>query len=309
MPSTARRWRLILLSCVLATFGLAACGDDDDTDGGSAASSSTVAQAEAASIPTVTVSTTQTAGDDGSTRFGFDIAQDLTAGPTQINLRNDTDAPHHVQLFRLDDGASMEQVQAALDAGDVGALLGTGSFVGGTGVVDPGAESSADALIDLAEGDYVLLCFIEDDNGVPHLALGMAEPFSVAAATGEVAAMPEPDATIEMVDFGFDSAELPTSGVVEVVNASDTQAHEMNLLRLAEGASAADAISFFEGEPAGPPPFASVGGMQALMPKGSQLLVLEDLEPGDYVMICHIPDPADGVPHARKGMAMGATVS
>jgi len=44
------------------------------------------------------------------------------------------------------------------------------------------------------------------------------------------------------------------------------------------------------------------------MPGASQLLVIEEAEPGDYLMICLIPDPADGVPHAAKGMSLPATV-
>lgn len=309
LRSTTQRFCGALVALVLTTAGIAACGDDDATDGASGNTSSTAPDADPVSIPIVTVTAIETETDDGSTAYALQIDDGLTAGPTQFNLRNNGSEPHHMQIFRLNDDATPDDFGAALATGDIGALLGTGAFMGGTGTADPGSESAADALIDIAEGNYALLCFIEDANGVPHLALGMVTPFSVAAADGEVAAMPEPDAVVDMVDFSYDNVDLPTSGIVEVVNVSETQVHEMNLLRLADGASAADVGKFFEGELPGPPPFSGVGGMQALMPKGSQLLVLDDLEPGGYVMICHVPDPTDGVPHDEKGMAVPATVS
>lgn len=312
MRSASRQWRVVLLVLVLAIAGTSACGDDDDGGDDAAGDTTTTAESpdgDPVSIPIVTVTSTETENDDGSTTYGFDVAQDLTAGPTQFNLANDGSEPHHMQIFRLNDGVTMEEFGSTLATGDVGALLGLGAFVGGTGTTDPGSESVADALVDLGEGNYVLLCFVENADGVPHLALGMTTPFSVGPAEGEVAEMPEPDATVDLIDFGFENKDIPASGVVEVVNTADQQLHEMNMFRLADGASFADVGAFFAGETEGPPPFASVGGMQALMPQGSQLLVLEDLDPADYVLICNIPDPADEVPHSQKGMAVTTTVT
>lgn len=297
------------MTLLVVIAGISACGDDDDSGDGGA--STTSPDADSVSIPIVTVTATQSDNDDGSTAYAFEIDAEIPAGPTQFNLRNDGDQPHHVQIFRLNDDATMDDFGESLASGDMGALLAIGAFVGGTGTADPGSESSADALIDLGEGNYVLLCFVEDANGVPHLALGMVQPFTAVPATSAVASMPEADVTVNLVDFGFgdDPTALPSSGVVEVVNDSDSQPHEMGVLRLSDGASVSDAAAFFGGEPTGPPPFASVGGMQALMPKGSQFLVLEDLAPGDYALVCLIPDPTDGVPHIAKGMAAPAAVS
>lgn len=300
---------MTLMTLLVVIAGISACGDDDDSGDGGA--STTSPDADSVSIPIVTVTATQSDNDDGSTAYAFEIDAEIPAGPTQFNLRNDGDQPHHVQIFRLNDDATMDDFGESLASGDMGALLAIGAFVGGTGTADPGSESSADALIDLGEGNYVLLCFVEDANGVPHLALGMVQPFTAVPATSAVASMPEADVTVNLVDFGFgdDPTALPSSGVVEVVNDSDSQPHEMGVLRLSDGASVSDAAAFFGGEPTGPPPFASVGGMQALMPKGSQFLVLEDLAPGDYALVCLIPDPTDGVPHIAKGMAAPAAVS
>lgn len=327
MGRNPRRARRAVIA-VLAAMALVttACGDDDDAvtaptvddtedtaETEDAADSGEDAEGEAdgdaVAIPVVDVVTTGEKAEDGSTTHRFEPLEGVTAGPTQLNLVNEGLEPHHVQLFKLADGSTMEDVQAALATGNPAALLEIGVFAGGTGVTDPGSESAADALVDLEEGTYVMLCFIEGADGVPHLALGMVQPFEVGPADGEVAEMPEPDVTVNLVDFGFDANELPATGVVEVVNGSEAQAHEMNLLQLAEGKTGGDVAAFFRGAAAGPPPFASVGGMQALLPGASQLLLVEDVPPGDYMMICLIPDPSDGVPHAEKGMAMPATVA
>ena len=51
------------------------------------------------------------------------------------------------------------------------------TFVGGPNAVIPGQE--AVATMNLAEGDYLLICLIPNKQGVPHLALGMQKPLSV----------------------------------------------------------------------------------------------------------------------------------
>lgn len=316
----ARRWRAVVGVLLGMSLLVTACGDDDDvTEEGTASSTETSveeteepadsedAEAEGASIRVLDVVTTGEEGEDGTMTHRFEPLEDVTAGPAQLNLVNEGMEPHHVQLLKLNEGVTMDDVGAALATGNPGALLEIGSFAGGTGVVDPGSESSADALVDLEEGTYVMVCFIEGPDGVPHLAKGMVEAFEVGPADAD-AELPDADVTVNMVDFGYDANELPSSGVVELVNTSDAQAHEMTLLRLAEGKSAQDVGAFFEGAAPGPPPFSAVGGIQALMPGASQLLVMEDAEPGEYLMICQIPDPADGVPHAAKGMALPATV-
>lgn len=319
----ARRRRALVGVLLGMSLLAAACGDDDDegatdtteetvgeTDGGTTETSANdePAEGEGASIRVLDVVATGEQGEDGSMTHRFEPLTDVTAGPAQLNLVNEGMEPHHVQLLKLNEGVTMDDVGAALATGNPGALLEIGSFAGGTGVVDPGSESTADALVDLEEGTYVMLCFIEGPDGLPHLATGMVEAFEVGPAEGETAELPEPDVTVNMVDFGYDANELPASGLVELVNTSQAQAHEMTLLRLAEGKTGQDVAAFFEGAAPGPPPFSAIGGIQALMPGASQLLMIEDAEAGEYLMICQIPDPADGVPHAAKGMALPATV-
>jgi len=50
------------------------------------------------------------------------------------------------------------------------------------------------------------------------------------------------------------------------------------------------------------------GGVGAIGPDGTAS-VTEDLKPGQYMLLCFIPSPADGLPHAAKGMVKQVTVT
>ncbi len=44
--------------------------------------------------------------------------------------------------------------------------------------------------------------------------------------------------------------------------------------------------------------------------KGSESLYLEvDLTPGNYLLVCFVPDANDGKPHLEHGMIMPITIS
>jgi hypothetical protein len=66
-------------------------------------------------------------------------------------------------------------------------------------------------------------------------------------------------------------------------------------------------IQAFMASPHGVPPFTSIGGFQAINPGQSGWLNL-DLEPGNYVAVCYVPDPASGHAHLELGMVMPFSV-
>ena len=90
-------------------------------------------------------------------------------------------------------------------------------------------------------------------------------------------------------------------GTFEVFNAAD-QTHEMTMYKLAEGATLADVQGFFTSEtpPAGPPPISPAGGSAAAAP-GTSIFVPLDLDAGNYVMVCFVPDAASGQSTSRSG--------
>lgn len=297
--------KTVALLAVLVLIATA-CGDDDDDP--AAVDEETTSTTEEGS--TTTEGSTETAEMSVSaSEYAFEVPETVPAGATRMALENTGNEPHHAQLFQLNADATMEDLQTQLATGDPFALLQVGTFTGGTGVVDPGGQSRAEAVPVLEESTYALMCFIEDPEGVPHVVKGMLQPFEVTADDAAATSV-ETEGEIGLVDFGFElPEEISGDGSYEVVNNGE-QPHEANIVQLREEATADDVAAFFEGEPQGPPPFRSIGGMQALVPSptGSQALRL-DLDPGRYVLLCLIPDAADGVPHFQKGMIEEVEIS
>ena len=242
---------------------------------------------------------------NGGHEFRFDVPDEVTAGPTRIVLENAGTLEHHAQLFRLDDGADVEDLASALASGGPAAAAEVGAFVGGTGLVSPGARSRADAVVELRPGTYVLLCLVPDADGVPHLAHGMMRSFEVAPGA-ERAPLGPADHEVRLVDYGFELPdELDGGATLAITNASTAEVHEMVVARLGDGDTVDDVLAALH---AGRPlPAEAVGGMQAIPPGATQRLQL-DLEPGRYVVVCAVP-AADGTPHYDHGMVEEVVVT
>jgi hypothetical protein len=99
--------------------------------------------------------------------------------------------------------------------------------------------------------------------------------------------------------------------MVQVVN-DGPQGHELSVVRVAPGRTAAEIQQFFSvpptgAPPTGPPPFSAwEGGINALSKDLSGVATL-DLPAGEYAAICLVPDPASGIPHTALGMVTGFT--
>ena len=238
--------------------------------------------------------------------YAFEVPDQIEAGLVSITMVNDGQEPHHAQMIRLNDGVTLEQFQAAMQESEA-AAMGLMTLVGGPGLVDPGL--STQVTLELKPGQYVLLCFVPSHDGTPHLAKGMVQPFEVVAASAETAtvAQPKAEATVKLQDFSFIFPTEVKAGkqTWQIVN-EGTQPHEIMLIRLAEGKTLADAQAFAQA-PHGQPPFSSIGGFQGITPGHSGWLNL-DLQPGNYVALCYIPDPASGHAHMDLGMIMPFTV-
>lgn len=263
-----RRWRTLLAALAIMSLVAAGCGDDDESS--------------------------------ASTEEASEGAEEGTAEDTE-----EEEAPAEAASIPVVD------VVATGEMAEDGSMTHrfeppTDLTAGPTqlNLVNDGMEPHHLKLIKLNDGvtrgTYLMICFIPGPTGAPHAATGMVDIIQVGPADGETAEMPEPDVTVNMVDFGFDANELPASGVVEVVNTSEAQAHEMVLFALAEGKTGADVAEFFSSGAQGPPPFSAKGGIQGLMPGMSRLLVLEDMPAGDYVMIVRYPTRPTGFPTARR---------
>lgn len=235
--------------------------------------------------------------------YAFKSPAQLKAGLVALTLVNEGQEPHHAQLARLKPGITLEQFQEALKQ-EPPAAMAMITFAGGPGALDPGL--SQQVTLNLAPGHYVWLDFIPSPgDGMPHLAKGMMAPLEVVApgeSDPRVTAPPQVAGTVKLMDFSFVlPSEIKTGPQVWQVVNEGKQPHEMALIKLAEGKTVADVQAFMH-TPEGAPPFSSIGGFQALTSGESGWLTL-DLEVGEYVALCAVPDEA-GKPHTEHGMLL-----
>jgi hypothetical protein len=238
--------------------------------------------------------------------FAFDAPDSITAGWTTFHLVNDGPNFHHVQIVRLDSGKTAADFGAAMEASGKNHTPPPTwmVFAGGPNVPNPAA--SADAMINMQPGNYVLICFVDIPNHVPHFAKGMVHALKVTAAGGAPAPEPTADVTVTLADYSFTTQGPLTAGkhTFKVVN-KGPQPHEIEVIRLAPGKTTKDFNDFigkaYEGKAEGPPPGDALGGVAAGM-SGMTAYFTADLTPGNYVLLCFVSDVKDGKPHLEHGM-------
>jgi hypothetical protein len=146
-------------------------------------------------------------------------------------------------------------------------------------------------------------------DGVPHLAKGQIASLEVTEGRNNaaVAAQPEADLSLTLKDFMIVlPVEIKACKQTWKVANEGPQAHEVMIVKLAEGTTMEDVLAF-EQHPHGQPPFVNLTGFQAINPGQAGWLNL-DLEPGNYAAVCHVPDPASRIAHEHLGMAKAFTV-
>lgn len=285
-------WKAAVLAGMTMLAGACAQGDDAQLQGAAAVQ-------EAAAAPAANVVEVD-AGD-----FYFRTQRTIPAGLTTIRLSTSNGPEmHHVQLVRIGEGHTVQEFVEAVARGEHAPDWVT--FVGGPNAPAPGATS--EATMDLEPGEYALVCFIPSADGVPHLMKGMVVPVTVGAATGPAAAEPTADVRMVMNDYSFTFTPELTAGrhTIRVENAA-AQPHEVVIAQLAPGKTAQDLLQWIE-KPQGPPPGKPVGGT-TFITQGEVNFLTADFAPGEYALLCFVPDAKDGKPHVAHGMIRQITVS
>ena len=287
----------------IATIALGACSQKEAAkDSAAVAQSATPAAAHGFDPATHTA--TVHAKD-----FSFDAPDSISAGWTTFHLVNDGPNFHHIQLVRLDSGKTVQDLGEALKNPNAPPPRWA-VFVGGPNAPSPG--SASDATLNLQPGSYAMLCVVDIPGHVAHVAKGMVRPLTVTAASGAPAAEPNADVTITESDYKFDIPANITAGnhTFKIVN-SGPQPHEVEIIRLAPGKTMKDFGEFmakaYADKVDGPPPGDGLGGITAMIPGGTEYFTA-NMTPGNYVMICFVPDMKDGKPHADHGMVKEFTV-
>lgn len=239
--------------------------------------------------------------------YGFNGPDTIPAGMTGITMVNEGQELHHQQLVKLAEGMTADDLLAELLSGEAGPTPPGIVLTGGVSILSPGISGSI--TVNLAPGNYLMLCFIPNAEGNPHVALGMVKPLTVTEATGPLAAEPASDLNLDLVDFGF-NLSAPISAGPQTIRVSNQgpQEHEAFLVRLNPGVTAnAFLAAVAPDAPPGEPPGQGLGGFQAIsVGEGGTFSI--DFAPGNYALICFVEDPASGVPHFALGMVEEFTV-
>lgn len=137
-----------------------------------------------------TPSPSQDPPTDGTVRlfeYGFEFPDSIAPGRQVLAVTNNGQEPHELLLARSPVPVTVEQVIELVtnESEDENATPTGGgpSFaeiepVGGVGWISPGI--SAWTEVDLQPGTYIALCFVFDpETGLPHVAMGMVDVFTI----------------------------------------------------------------------------------------------------------------------------------
>jgi plastocyanin len=179
-------------------------------------------------------------------------------------------------------------------------------MMGGPNAAEPGATIAATIPVD--SGNYVFFCVIPSADGAPHVAKGMMRPLTVIPATAPAAPEPTADITMTLVDYGFQLTTPITAGLhtIRFENAA-AQPHEVVLVKLEPGKTMQDWVAAAE-KMNGPLPGTLINGIAGMDP-GKHAYVTQDFTPGEYGIVCFVPDAKDGKPHVVHGMIQQLTIS
>lgn len=305
--SAATSTRLVALVSTVSLL-TAACGDDTETTAASV-SENTETPATTSAAPTTTTEVVVVEAPTTLPVVSIAAADHLldgpsspvAAGPVTLELTNNGEEFHHVQVWQVDDADS---ASAAIEAGDLSPLQ-AGIAMGGVGAIE-GGGTVGQLSTTLDAGEYVIFCLIHTPAGA-HNELGMVGRLDVADEPTDAEL---PDAADELVisSGGF---ELPTewdgNEPLSITNTTPFAA-DAEFLRLAPDTTRDDFLAFMDGSRPGPPPFSAAGGVSGLGPDRTAV-VIDPLEPGDYLVASFSPDPTAAMaPQFTTGLLTELTI-
>jgi uncharacterized cupredoxin-like copper-binding protein len=234
-----------------------------------------------------------------ASEFAFSAPKTVPAGTITFHLVNDGKQLHHVTVVKLLHGKTTADYVAAMK--NPGPPPAWAVEAGGPNAAVPGGTS--DGTVTLEPGSYALVCFVPSPGEMaPHLMKGMVSPLTVTPNSAASVDMPA-DVDVRLSDYKFTLSKPLTAGHhwIRVTNDA-AQPHELLLVKLPPGQTAAKVGQWVEDGQKGPPPAMPMGGASPLA-KGRSTTLSVDLAPGNYGLICFIPDAKDGKPHFMHGMA------
>lgn len=288
LNAPATRLTSALAAALLATTVLlAACGDE----GGDETKSLAVEAVEPA-----------------QDRYGLEVPESVESGLVEIEFTNSGKQEHEAQLLKVEDGHTTEQALRAFD----GILQGRPApdwfrARGGIGTTAPGRAQKVTQRLE--PGSYI---FVDSNEPTGR----DVEPFYKQGAVAELTvtgdatdkSLPEADATVTATEYSFSPSGLKSGpNTIEFRNAG-RQWHHLLISRMRSGSTIEDVKTFFRTERGRPPLEEADVAETAVIDGGEAQLTEVDLEPGNYALLCVIPDRSGGPPHVAKGMISEARV-
>ena len=290
-----RRTPIRAATLSFALYSLAACtAKEADTAAGEADS------AAAAPVAPVTPNVVTVTATD----YAFDAPAEIPAGMTTFHLVNKGPDVHHIQLVKLEQGKTLDELVKSLRPDKP--MPGWAIQMGGPNTPRPGGGIS-DGTLKLEPGSYAMICLIPAPDGVPHFVKGMTKTFTVTPAATPPAPEPVADIVVKLVDYDFQFSQPLTPGrhTIRFENPSP-QAHEMFIAKLAPGTTAQKFLDSIM-KRKGPPPGEPIGGITSIESGGVNFFT-GDFTAGEYGLYCFEPDEKTGKPHLAHGMMKQITV-
>lgn len=213
----------------------------------------------------------------------------VPAGPVTFRLVNHGKEIHMMGVVLLGDTTASAFIRA------LGNKHLIGTEVGGVNGVAPGDTATSTVLVE--PGNAVVACFITSADGTVHVLKGMVAPFRVLPNTAPEAAEPHTTFDIALHDYTITMPNgLHAGPHLFRVDNRGTVTHDLLLLRLSPGADTTDAMAWLRTPAVGSPRAHPIGGIVG-EDHGLHSYFFADLTPGNYMVLCWMPDVKTGVPH------------
>lgn len=228
-----------------------------------------------------------------ATDEAIEFPEEVPAGFVKLVFENNrSEAGFTAVVARINDGISVEDFMAAASAENPMEALSMVSLYGGMNTA-PG--ESTGYTVNLSAGNYLLLEFGE---------AGPSDFKTFTVTEGDMMDMaaPQADVHLAMVDFAFGVPGFMPAGeqLWHLENVGD-QWHETVIIPLPEGIESVSDV--LEAMASDDQPDIQPVLFWAPMSPGTEAWVTVDLAPGNYVILCFLPDlNGDFSPHMNHGM-------
>jgi hypothetical protein len=236
----------------------------------------------------------------------FDAPETLSAGIVRLSLENKGGLPSSLNVLRLREGKTFDEVKADFPKPDAQLASFTRVFelFGGCTGTLPGQRCSV--VLDLAVGTYALL---SRATGRP---AGIVKQLVVSQASGASVPEPEVDVTVSLKDGVGPAVPATVKAVTTWKVTNDGKVpHVFQIFRFKSGKTAADVLSFFANPGSGTVPANVVAGTGVLSP-GKRAWFTSDLAPGEYLDACTVAGSFSGrnppADHMHEGETAKITV-